>query len=253
MYVCMIEMRVKIKIENHSASMFRLALLCSFLASIGCPTLIIISRQKSFERIQSLRFMAIRCVNGGVVCDCESPITFSKDASDESDCQKVMARTMSTECPPSRRQTRTGLGERTEGGDIGTGCLSTHRCTVNISELLVPEGWRMYRWFIIIINIIIIITTITITITTTTIIVIMAHCFSKRLHRVQCQPCWGWYTHRLPLKTPRSSFGSQDLSFAMDGEQFDAWAPQVWWRFLDVFGCWHTCTLSGWGRSHKID
>ena len=30
----------------------------------------------------------------------ESPFVFSKDPSDESDCQKVMTRTMSTECPP---------------------------------------------------------------------------------------------------------------------------------------------------------
>lgn len=32
-----------------------------------------------------------------------------EDPSDESDCQKVMARTMSTECPPSRRQTRSSI------------------------------------------------------------------------------------------------------------------------------------------------
>ena len=41
----------------------------------------------------------------------------SKDQSqesDESDCRKVMGGTMSTECPPSRRQTRTDLSRNTE-------------------------------------------------------------------------------------------------------------------------------------------
>ena len=57
------ELRLRLKLENHNVSMLRLALLCNFLAWIECTTLIIISWQKRFEKIQFLRCMAIRCVN----------------------------------------------------------------------------------------------------------------------------------------------------------------------------------------------
>ena len=94
--------------------------LLSILGTFWYAIHIILYISLSFPRIIP-KLISKRCVEKTLFgLDLFGAVGFSsKDQnlsqeSDESDCRKVMGGTMSTECPPSRRQTRTDLSRNTE-------------------------------------------------------------------------------------------------------------------------------------------